>query len=64
MVFIILSRVAVLALFILCVFGGNLLFLKISPKMLWRCLFVAIYSLFLLTISYVVWFVLFFGVNA
>lgn len=67
MLIIIVSRVAVLTLFILCVYAGNVLFLKIqkgSQRFIWRFLFVTFYSLFLLMISYLVWFVLLFGVNA
>lgn len=46
---------------------GNLLFAKLErrqTKFLWKITFVTLYSLFLLLVTYVVWFVFYFGLNA
>lgn len=50
-----------------CVYAGNLLFAKLErrqTKFLWKITFVTLYSLFLLLVTYVVWFVFYFGLNA
>ena len=60
-------RVVAFIVFIACVYGGNLLFAKLErrqSKFLWKITFVTLYSLFLLLVTYVVWFVFFFGLNA
>ena len=60
-------RVVAFIVFIACVYGGNLLFAKLErrqTKFLWKITFVTLYSLFLLLVTYVVWFVFFFGLNA
>ena len=53
--------------FVACVYAGNLLFAKLErrqTKFLWKITFVTLYSLFLLLLTYVVWFVFYFGLNA
>ena len=65
--FVIGVRVVAFIVFIVCVYGGNLLFAKLErrqSKLLWKISFVTLYSLFLLLVTYVVWFVFFFGLNA
>ena len=60
-------RVVAFIVFIACVYGGNLLFAKLErrqTKFLWKITFVTLYSLFLLLVTYVVWFVFYFGLNA
>ena len=60
-------RVVAFIVFIACVYGGNLLFAKLEQrqsKLLWKITFVTLYSLFLFLVTYVVWFVFFFGLNA
>ena len=60
-------RLVAFITFIACVYGGNLLFAKLErrqTKFLWKITFVTLYSLFLLLVTYVVWFVFFFGLNA
>ena len=49
------------------VYAGNLLFAKLEQrqsKFLWKLTFVTLYSIFLLLLTYVVWFVFYFGLNA
>ena len=53
--------------FVACVYAGNLLFAKLErrqSKFLWKITFVTLYSLFLLLVTYIVWFVFYFGLNA
>ena len=60
-------RLVAFIVFVACVYGGNLLFTKLEQrqsKLLWKITFVTLYSLFLLLVTYVVWFVSFFGFNA
>ena len=60
-------RLVAFIVFVVCVYGGNLLFAKMErrqSKLLWKIIFVTLYSLFLLLVSYVVWFVFYFGLNA
>ena len=60
-------RLVAFIVFVACVYGGNLLFTKLEQrqsKLLWKITFVTLYSLFLLLVTYVVWFVFFFGLNA
>ena len=57
----------VFVVFVACVYVGNLLFAKLErrqTKFLWKITFVTLYSLFLLLVTYVVWFVFYFGLNA
>ncbi len=61
------ARLVAFIVFVACVYGGNLLFAKLEQrqtKFLWKITFVTLYSLFLLLVTYVVWFVFFFGLNA
>ena len=60
-------RLVAFIVFVACVYAGNLLFAKLEQgqsKLLWKITFVTLYSLFLLLVTYVVWFVFFFGLNA
>ncbi|WP_296173795.1 hypothetical protein [uncultured Streptococcus sp.] len=60
-------RLLAFIVFVACVYGGNLLFAKLErrqTKFLWKITFVTLYSLFLFLVTYVVWFVFFFGLNA
>ena len=60
-------RLVAFIIFVACVYGGNLLFAKMErrqSKLLWKIIFVTLYSLFLLLVTYVVWFVFYFGLNA
>ena len=60
-------RLVAFIIFVACVYGGNLLFAKLEQrqtKFLWKITFVTLYSLFLFLVTYVVWFVFFFGLNA
>ena len=60
-------RLLAFIVFVACVYGGNLLFAKLEQrqsKLLWKITFVTLYSIFLLLITYVVWFVFYFGLNA
>ena len=60
-------RLVAFIVFVACVYAGNLLFAKLErrqSKLLWKITFVILYSLFLLLVTYVVWFVFYFGLNA
>ena len=60
-------RLLAFIVFVACVYAGNLLFAKLErrqTKFLWKIIFVTLYSLFLLLVTYVVWFVFYFGLNA
>lgn len=60
-------RLVAFIVFVACVYAGNLLFAKMErrqSKLLWKIIFVTLYSLFLLLVTYVVWFVFYFGLNA
>ncbi|EPR92424.1 membrane protein [Streptococcus mitis 17/34] len=60
-------RLVAFIVFVACVYAGNLLFAKMErrqSKLLWKITFVTLYSIFLLLITYVVWFVFYFGLNA
>ncbi|HEW2289859.1 TPA: hypothetical protein V0N63_001493 [Streptococcus pneumoniae] len=60
-------RLLTFIVFVACVYGGNLLFAKLErrqTKFLWKMTFVTLYSLFLLLVTYVVWFVFYFELNA
>ena len=60
-------RLVAFIVFVACVYAGNLLFIKLEQrqsKLLWKISFVTLYSLFLLLVTYVVWLVFYFGLNA
>ena len=60
-------RLVAFIVFVACVYGGNLLFAKMErrqTKLWWKISFVTLYSLFLLLVTYIVWFVFYFGLNA
>ena len=60
-------RLVAFIVFVVCVYGGNFLFAKMERRqsnLLWKITFVTLYSLFLLLVTYVVWFVFYFGLNA
>lgn len=60
-------RLVAFIVFVACVYGGNLLFAKMErrqSKLLWKISFVTLYSLFLLLVTYIVWFVFYFGLNS
>ena len=60
-------RLVAFIVFVACVYAGNLLFAKLERRqsmLLWKITFVTLYSLFLLLVTYVVWFVFYFGLNA
>lgn len=59
-------RMAVLLLFVACVYLGCFLYAKLaqaSIKPIWKVIFVIVYAFLLLLVSYMVWFVLLFGLN-
>ena len=59
-------RLVAFMIFVSCVYGGNLLFVRLEhrkTKFLWKIGFVTLYSFFLLLVTYVVWFVFYFGLN-
>ncbi|HHD9543944.1 TPA: hypothetical protein ACOZH5_000008 [Streptococcus pneumoniae] len=63
------ARLVAFIVFVACVYAGNLLFAKLErrqTKFLWKMTFVTLYlySLFLLLVTYVVWFVFYFELNA
>ena len=60
-------RLLVFAVFVACVYGGNLLFVRLEHRKIavhWKILFVTLYSIFLFLVTYVVWLVFYFGLNA
>ena len=60
-------RLVAFIVFVVCVYAGNLLFATLEQrqtKFLWKITFVTLYSLFLLLVTYVVWFVFYFGLNS
>ena len=60
-------RLVAFIVFVACVYGGKLLFAKLErrqTKFLWKITFVTLYSIFLLLVTYVVWLVFYFGLNA
>lgn len=60
-------RLLMFIVFVACVYGGNALFAHLEhrkTKFLWKLAFVTLYSIFLLLVTYVVWFVFYFGLNA
>ena len=59
-------RLLVFAIFVACVYGGNILYTRLEyrkAKLIWKIGFVTLYSFFLLLVTYVVWFVFYFGLN-
>ena len=62
----IIIRLLAFAAFVTCVYGGNVLYTRLEyrkAKFLWRIGFVTLYAFFLLLVTYVVWFVFYFGLN-
>ena len=60
-------RLVAFIVFVVCVYAGNFLFAKMErrqTKLLWKISFVTLYSLFLFLVTYIVWFVFYFGLNA
>ncbi|MBT0951579.1 hypothetical protein [Streptococcus infantis] len=60
-------RLMAFAIFVACVYGGNVLYTRLEyrkAKFLWKLAFVTLYSIFLLLVTYVVWLVFYFGLNA
>ena len=59
-------RLVAFMIFVACVYGGNVLYTLLEhrkTKFLWKIGFVTLYSFFLLLVTYVVWFVFYFGLN-
>ena len=59
-------RLLTFAIFVAYVYGGNVLYTLLEhrkAKLLWKIGFVTLYSFFLLLVTYVVWFVFYFGLN-
>ena len=59
-------RILASAVFVACVYGGNVLYTLLEhrkAKLIWKISFVTLYSFFLLLVTYVVWFVFYFGLN-
>ena len=59
-------RLVAFMIFVACVYGGNVLYTRLEyrkAKLLWKICFVTLYSFFLLLVTYVVWFVFYFGLN-
>ena len=60
-------RLVAFIIFVACVYGGNLVFVRLEYRKIalhWKILFVTLYSIFLLLVTYVVWLVFYFGLNA
>ena len=65
--FVIGIRLVAFMIFVACVYGGNVLYTRLEyrkAKLLWKICFVTLYSFFLLLVTYVVWFVFYFGLNS
>ena len=63
----IIIRLLAFAIFVACVYGGNVLYTRLeyrNAKLIWKISFVTLYSIFLLLVTYVVWFVFYFGLNS
>ena len=61
------ARLVAFIVFVACVYGGNLVFVRLEHRKTavhWKILFVTLYSIFLLLVTYVVWLVFYFGLNA
>ena len=59
-------RLVAFMIFVACVYGGNILYTRLEYRkanLLWKICFVTLYSFFLLLVTYVVWFVFYFGLN-
>ena len=59
-------RLVAFMIFVTCVYVGNVLYTLLEhwkAKFLWKIGFVILYSFFLLLVTYVVWFVFYFGLN-
>ena len=62
----IIIRLLAFAIFVACVYGGYVLYSRLEYRnaiLLWKIGFVTLYSFFLLLVTYVVWFVFYFGLN-
>ena len=62
----IIIRLLAFAVFVACVYGGDVLYPRLEyrkAKLIWKISFVTLYSFFLLLVTYVVWFVFYFGLN-
>ena len=60
-------RLVAFMIFVACVYGGNVLYTRLEyrkAKLIWKIGFVTLYSFFLLLVTYVVWLVFYFGLNA
>ena len=60
-------RLVAFMIFVACVYGGNVLYTRLeyrNANLLWKIGFVTLYSFFLLLVTYVVWFVFYFGLNS
>ena len=60
-------RLVAFMIFVACVYGGNVLYTRLeyrNAKLIWKISFVTLYSFFLLLVTYVVWFVFYFGLNS
>ena len=60
-------RLVAFMIFVACVYGGNVLYTLLEhrkAKLIWKISFVTLYSFFLLLVTYVVWFVFYFGLNS
>ena len=60
-------RLVAFMIFVACVYGGNILYTRLEyrkAKLIWKIGFVTLYSFFLLLVTYVVWFVFYFGLNS
>ena len=60
-------RLVAFMIFVVCVYGGHVLYTRLEyrkAKFLWKIGFVTLYSFFLLLVTYVVWFVFYFGLNS
>ena len=63
----IIIRLLAFAMFVACVYGGNILYTRLEyrkAKLIWKIVFVTLYSIFLLLVTYVVWLMFYFGLNA
>ena len=59
-------RLVAFMIFVVCVYGGNIFYTRLEyrkAKLIWKISFVTLYSFFLLLVTYVVWFVFYFGLN-
>ena len=59
-------RLLVFIVFVACVYGECSVCTSGTPqkKFLWKLAFVTLYSIFILLVTYVIWLVFYFGLNA